>query len=400
LVELPRVGEVRAGPGAHEPFVVVDEREDVIEPVGQWVRDLVVNDLSPRTVRAYTYALLTWFRALWLLEIDWERATESDAAALVGWLRTARNPQRHRRADSVPAGSVNIKTGKPVLGEGYRPSTINLVLAAVHGFYAFHGYWGRGPVVNPVPGSPQRRRALMHRSPTEHLVPFRRARFRQKATDVLPRSIPDACWSELVAVMSCDRDRALLESFVSSGARAAELLGVLIDDVDWAGQRVWVVSKGTRVRRIAPLSPTALFWLTRYVDADGVPPPGQALWRTRRGAQRPLTYLALRRMLQRANDQLGTNWSLHDLRHTAAARMVSSGALTLPEVQVVLGHADLRTTSRYTLPRVEELCDRLQEFYARPGAAPRRFAPGYDPDDLVAVFGGAAGAIGVGGGAR
>jgi hypothetical protein len=47
---------------------------------------------------------------------------------------------------------VNIKTGKPSLGAGYQASTINLALAAVHGFYGFHAHWSRGPVVNPVPG--------------------------------------------------------------------------------------------------------------------------------------------------------------------------------------------------------------------------------------------------------
>jgi hypothetical protein len=62
--------------------------------------------------------------------------------------------------------------------------------------------------------------------------------------------------------------------------------------------------------------------------------------------------------------------------------------LSLPDVQTVLGHRDVRTTSRYTEPRLDELCDRLQEFHNRPPAPAPRFAPGYDPDDLAAVFGG------------
>jgi hypothetical protein len=36
-----------------------------------------------------------------------------------------------------------------------------------------------------------------------------------------------------------------------------------------------------------------------------------------------LTYHAARAVLQRANAALGSNWTLHDLRHTAAARMLS-----------------------------------------------------------------------------
>jgi hypothetical protein len=77
------------------------------------VQELVVGDSSPRTVRAYYFALLTWFRVLWLLEVPWDRATELDSAAMVGWLRVAWNPQRRRRAGSTAPGAVNIKTGKP-----------------------------------------------------------------------------------------------------------------------------------------------------------------------------------------------------------------------------------------------------------------------------------------------
>lgn len=257
-VELPLVGRVVTG-DVVEPFCVVDGCGEVVSPVRLWVRDLYVSDQSVRTVRAYCFALLTWFRVLWLLGVEWERATELDTAAMVGWFRVARNPQRRRSAGSAPAGSVNVKTGKPVLAEGYRPATINLALAAVHGFYAFHGHWGRGPVVNPVPGSAQRRQALMHRSPIEPTPSFRRARLRQKGRDCSPRSIPDAQWGELFASLTCDRDRALLAAFISSGARAAEMLGARVEDLDWAGQRLWVVSKGSRERRMAPLSPEALF---------------------------------------------------------------------------------------------------------------------------------------------
>ncbi|MGH3534114.1 MAG: hypothetical protein ACRDQG_05285 [Pseudonocardiaceae bacterium] len=40
-----------------------------------------------------------------------------------------------------------------------------------------------------------------------------------------PRAIPDLMWDELFAAMTCDRDRTLLLCYVSSGARASELLG-------------------------------------------------------------------------------------------------------------------------------------------------------------------------------
>ncbi|MCH6472430.1 tyrosine-type recombinase/integrase [Sinomonas terrae] len=383
-VELARVGCVEVGPGPHEPFTLWDPGGAVVEPVAAWIRYLAVGDYSVRTLRSYCFAALTWFRVLWMLDVPWSRASEAETAAMVGWLRVAPNPQR-RRAKGMPGG-VNIKTGKPNLRAGYGPATVNLTLAAVHGFYGFHAQWAHGPVVNPVPASPQRRRALAHRSAVEPKQRHRRGPYRQRAAQRSPRSISDRLWDELFERMGNDRDRALLACFVSSGARAEELLGAQVEDVDWANQRLSVVSKGSRERRWVPLSPEAKAWLVRYLGSLDVSSSGP-LWRTLRGAERPLTYSAARRVLQRANAALGTNWSLHDLRHTASVRMVNSGVLTLPEVQVVLGHADLRTTSRYTMPREEEMIAKLHDFYARPAQPARRFASGYSAEDVMAVFG-------------
>jgi integrase len=383
-LQLARAGRVIAGPGPDEPYVVLDADGRAVEPVSAWARYMAVGDHSPRTIRSYCYAALMWFRVLWQLDVTWDRATEAETAALVGWLRIAPNPQRQRKA-GVPA--VNLKTGKPNLGVGYGAATINLTLAAVRGFYDFHAHWVRGPVVNPVPESPARRRALAHRSPLEPNQAHRRGAYRQSVQRPGPKSIPDRMWDQFFAQLPCDRDRALVACFVSSGARAGELLGAEVEDVDWAGQRMSVVSKGSRDRRMVPLSPEAISLLARYLRTFEGRVTGP-LWRTVRGEPRPLTYGAARRVLQRANDVLGTNWTLHDLRHTAAMRMVNSGVLTLPEVQVVLGHADLRTTSIYTTPRIDEVIDKLNDHYARPAPPPRRFAPGYEDEDIAIIFGG------------
>ena len=388
LRSVPAVGAVAAGQGPNLPFFVVNSDGEELCPVTAYLRDLTLGDASPLTCRSYAFDLLRWHRLLWCLEVSWEKATEADVAAMVGWLRVARNPQRDRRRAGVPpAGSVNLKTGKPSLRAGYAPATINHALTVVHGFYSFHGRFGDGPVMNPVPVSAQRRQVLAHRSPLEPVPVLRRARLRQKVPQRAPRAIPDALWDELFALMGCDRDRALLEFYVSSGARASELLGLTLEDIDWGGQVVYVVSKGTRTRQPVPGSPDAFRQLGRYLKADGLPPAGGSVWRTRRGDSRPMTYWAMRRVLQRANEQLGTNWTLHDARHTAATRMAGDERLTLAEVQTILRHAHLDTTGRYLTARIEDMHDKLQEHYSRP--RPQRSYPaGYDRDDIKAVFGG------------
>jgi integrase len=100
-----------------------------------------------------------------------------------------------------------------------------------------------------------------------------------------------------------------------------------------------------------------------------------------------MTYWAMRRVLQRANNQLGANWTLHDARHAAAARMAGDERLTLAGVQTILRHAHLDTTGRCLTARVEDMHDKLQEHYARPRPQ-RSFPAGHDPDGIKAVFGG------------
>lgn len=386
-IELPRIGEVRrTSDAARVPYSVLVSGYEV-EPITTYLWSLALSDVSPLTVRSYAHDLLRWWKVLAVVSVEWDRASRAETELMVGWLRTAVNPQR-RRADLSAAqpGSVNLRTGKPVLAAGYAPSTINHALTVVSCFYEFHLTYGRGPLVNPVP-SLDRGRLLGHRSPVDPLPRFRRAPLRQKTTQRAPRSIPDRLWTELFATMTHDRDRALLAFAVSSGARASELLGVLGERVNWGAQQIWVISKGSRELSAVPGSPEAFDYLARYFDRCGTPRPHEQIWRTLRGNRRPLTYSALRRIMQRSNEKLGTNWTFHDIRHTAATRMANDPHLTLPEVQTVLRHRHLSATEIYLQPRIEDMHDKLQEHFSK-SRPERTYTAGYRDEDVRAVFGG------------
>lgn len=385
LVPLPAIGTVSHNAYEVPRFIVeVDDRQ--VEPICAYLGELALADGSPLTSKSYAYDLLRWWRLLALLDVAWDRAGRGEVELLVGWMRSATNPQRRRTVAGRQAGSVNLRTGKQALRAGYAPSTINHQLTVLAEFYDFHRLSGRGPQHNPVPVPQRRREALAHRSPMEPVPGFRRAPLRQKMPKRAPRSIPDALWDELFASMGNDRDRALLAFYVSSGARASELLELIGERVDWGRQQIWVVSKGSRDLSMIPGSPDAFASLARYFDVFGTPGPAERVWRTMRGEPRPLTYWAMRRVMQRANEKLGTNWSLHDLRHTAATRMATDPALTLPEVQTIMRHRHLATTEAYLQPRVEELHDKLQEHFRRPRSEPT-YVAGYQAEDITTVFG-------------
>jgi hypothetical protein len=124
-----RIGEVRqAGEGLFPPVVVVDGVGAQVEPVTVYLRDLALSDMSRLTCRSYAFDLLRWFRFLWALDVAWERASSAEVAVMVGWMKTARNPQRATRSGKG-RGAVNSRTGKALLGPGYAPRTVNHALS-------------------------------------------------------------------------------------------------------------------------------------------------------------------------------------------------------------------------------------------------------------------------------
>src|SRR5665811_876726 len=89
-------------------------------------------------------------------------------------------------------------------------------------------------------------------------------RYRPKVVPRSPRCIPDQRFDELFAQFGSHRDRALVAFWVSTGARASELLGATVADVDPGQQLITVIRKGTRALQQLPASPDAFVWLRLY----------------------------------------------------------------------------------------------------------------------------------------
>src|SRR5450756_117 len=174
-----------------------------------------------------------------------------------------------------------------------------------------------------------------HRSPMDPPRSERTGLYRPELVKRPPRCLPDEQFNELFARLGSHRDRALVAFWVSTGARASELLGATCGDLDAGSQLVTVVRKGTRAMQPLPASPDAFVWLRLYqAEFRGLVPEGRddPLWWTLRRPFRQLNYHAARAMFNRAGALLGANWSLHDLRHTAAYRMARDKDMPLTDV--------------------------------------------------------------------
>jgi integrase len=195
--------------------------------------------------------------------VPWNQATRIEARDFSRWIQVG--DKTAGRPASRPPGTVNSLTGKASPGRVYAPSTVLHCETVLRGFYEFHLHAGTGPIVNPFPLA-RAGRAHAHRNPME---PFRNERaglYRPRLASRIPRLIPDEKFNELFAALGSDRDRALVAFWISTGARASELLGVICSGIDPGQQLVTVIRKGSRALQQLPASPDAFVWLRLYQE--------------------------------------------------------------------------------------------------------------------------------------
>jgi site-specific recombinase XerD len=371
---VPLAGGLRETADPWEPFRLTDEAGKSVVPVAVYLKDVQACGRSDATLRSYGMDLLRWFRFCWAAGLEWDQATRAEARDFCRWLRIA---------------------GKPGSAGGYAPATTAHCETVLRHFYDFHLEAGTGPMVNPFPLARGRGgRPGAHRNPMEPFPRVRSGLFRPRVPRGVPRSIPDGQFSELFARLPSHRDRALVAFWISTGARASELLGATVADADSGRQLVTVIRKGTRAMQQLPASPDAFVWLRLYQQqVHGLVPagPDQPLWWTLRRPFRQLTYHAALRMLTRAGESLGKDWTLHDLRHTAAYRMARDPQVPLTDIQWILGLARLSTTQVYLTPVPGDVIATVAAFHARRARPappePPGTAAGYRAETLEVLFG-------------
>ena len=176
----------------------------------------------------------------------------------------------------------------------------------------------------------------------------------------LPRRLPKAVSEQQVEALlgapDVDttlglRDRAMLETLYATGLRVSELVGLKRSQLGFDTGVVRVLGKGNK-ERLVPLGEEAIAWLKRYL-ASARPllaknAKTDAVFVTARRA--PLTRQAFWQSIKRyavKADISTTKLSPHTLRHAFATHLLNHGA-DLRVVQLLLGHADITTTTIYT----------------------------------------------------
>lgn len=156
------------------------------------------------------------------------------------------------------------------------------------------------------------------------------------------------------------RDRAILETFYSTGMRRFELAQLQVKDLDMCRGVVMIIEGKGKKDRVIPIGERALTWIEKYLSevrsvlaanahADegrlflGVKGEGLSLYRLSEICNRYV----------RAS-KIGKKGSCHLFRHTMATLMLEGGS-DIRYVQEILGHESLKTTQIYTRVSISKL---------------------------------------------
>jgi integrase/recombinase XerD len=175
------------------------------------------------------------------------------------------------------------------------------------------------------------------------------------------------------------RDRAILETFYSTGMRRLELAALGVYDIDRDRGTVHIHQGKGKKDRVVPIGDRALHWVERYrlearpkLLVSGT--VTEVLFITHFGE--PFQLDRLTRLVQEYVEaaDIGKRGSCHMFRHTVATLMLEAGC-DIRYIQMMLGHASLNTTEIYTRVSIRKLVETHRAMHPatkKPSPAPAR----------------------------
>ena len=171
----------------------------------------------------------------------------------------------------------------------------------------------------------------------------------------LPKSLSEVQVEALLNAPDTDtalglRDRAMLELLYASGLRVSELVNLPLLSLNMREGVLRITGKGDK-ERLVPFGEEAGDWMQRYLDTARSEllkhKNSPAVFVTQRGVamSRVMFWMLIKKYALLAD--IHVPLSPHTLRHAFATHLLNHGA-DLRAVQMLLGHADISTTTIYT----------------------------------------------------
>ncbi len=316
-------------PLSQSPYRLLQDNAQGIDWANEFLDTQRVRGLCLRSLRAYAYDLINIARWFAVASLDLSDLTE---AKLSDYIRYQLNHQPQPAAQ-----------------------TINHRLCVTRCLYRFHygheipvqGYSHGAFAVSPPFGYGRHRRALRRlglKVPRHVVIPLTAAEVAQ-------------FWSGFRTF----RDLSIVALMLFNGLRSCEVLGLKLEDLQFAQSQILVRGKGNR-QRLLPLDSQTIKLLDLYMNVERPMTNSSFVFVVLKGPNRgkPMTSAGLRTVF-RHHRRLSSvsNANPHRFRHTFGADMVRAG-ISLPALMRLMGHSHIHTTMLYV-----QLCpgDVWREFH-------------------------------------
>lgn len=331
------------GPG-RSPYRLVDAEGEEIGTVNEFLDAQACRGLSPQSLRAYAYSLLSFWR--------WISETGKDIADL----------EETDLLDFIRFQKANSPNGGPVAA-----TTINHRLTAVRCIYRYR-------CNRDLPRGKRSCRARSHpyytavSSAEGYLHPARSSapqlRVKTPRRVVVPLTREEV--NRFFRTLRTLRDFAIVSLMLFCGLRSREVIGLVLGDLYVGEGTMRIRGKGGK-ERVVPLPPQVVSLIQRYVEAERPPTSTEHLFviLKGRGRGRPMTpgglrslfrYHRVRGKVPRANP--------HRMRHTFGSDMARAG-MSLPALMSLMGHGGIQTTMQYVALSPQDVWEEFQRVVKR-----------------------------------
>lgn len=178
-----------------------------------------------------------------------------------------------------------------------------------------------------------------------------------------------------------DSLKPIVEFAILSGQRKSAVIGLRRDKINWRAGEATIINKGGGEHTF-PLSDSMIELLLEQPVVDGCPfvftyvcerpaPKRKDRPARRKGHRYPFSAQGWDRKWRKALEDAGLpDFRFHDLRHTSATRIMRSTG-NIKAASRLLGHTDIRTTSRYAHVGMDDLRNVMSVSESRTGTGKR-----------------------------
>lgn len=269
----------------------------------------------------------------------------------------------------LPSGTK--KSSKNKLSETLDKKTQNYHLIALRAFLKYcrkKGVLVYDPEKIELAKTSQRELDLISEKDLENLLNAPQEFYKVRAGKVKGKNVEGLRKSLFLVAL---RDKAILETFFSTGLRVSELCS-LDRDEDLSHSEISIRGKGGKIR-VVFLSGAAIDAIKKFLkervdvdDAMFIDLSFTSTGRIKSGKDLRLTPRSIERTIKKYAEFVGISKKCtpHVLRHSFATDLLRNGA-DLRTVQMMLGHASISTTQIYTNVTNKFLKDQFEKFHSK-----------------------------------